>query len=423
MEDEVVALYDDGGRPAGAAPRTVVRAQNLRHGATGVIVRDPWGRVYVHRRTHTKDVYPSRWDFSAGGVLLEGEDPLVGARRELAEELGVTSEPVPLGEADYADDHTSYRAFLYVTTWDGPITPQPEEVAYGAWLSVERLLERIDDPEIEFMPDSVALLGAWVRNRAASVVETEQGWDSVATVVEGQWLDRRPRYPDYEEQLRTETRLMARVAPLVTLPVPVPVVLEEEPLRVRHRLIPGSAASEEALDAAQGRRLGEFLRCLHDLPVSVYVEAGVPDAVAARAELLATLERFLHRVQPLLPEELRAQASELLRYAALRTPTTLVHGDIGPRHVLCEDGRITGVIDWSDAREADPALDLAWPLYGAPEPFADAVATAYGVTDDELGRALSWYRLGPWYEVLWGLGPGGQEAVDSGLAGIVDRLT
>jgi aminoglycoside phosphotransferase (APT) family kinase protein/8-oxo-dGTP pyrophosphatase MutT (NUDIX family) len=423
VDEEVVALYDDGGRPTGAAPRSVVRAQNLRHGATGVIVRDPWGRVYVHRRTHTKDVYPSRWDFSAGGVLLAGEDPLVGARRELAEELGVTSEPVPLGEADYADEHTSYRAFLYVTTWDGPITPQPEEVAYGAWLSIERLLERIDDPEIEFMPDSVSLLVAWLRDRAASVAEPEQGWDSVATVVEGQWLDRRPRYPDFETQLRTETRLMARLAPLVPLPVPEPVLLEEEPLRVRHRMIPGSPASDDALDAEQGARLGEFLRCLHDLPVSVYVDAGVPDAVAARAELLATLERFLHRVQPLLPDHLRAQASELLRHAAFRTPTTLVHGDLGPRHVLCQDGRITGVIDWSDVREADPALDLAWPLYGAPEPFAEAVATAYGATDDELERALAWYGLAPWYDVLWGLGPGGQEVVDSGLAAIVERLT
>ncbi len=423
MDEEVVALYDDGGRPAGAAPRSLMRAHNLRHAATGVIVRDSWGRIYVHRRTHTKDVYPSRWDFSAGGVLLAGEDPLEGAGRELAEELGVTSELEPLGEADYADQHTSYHAFLYVTTWDGPIIPQPEEVAYGAWLSVERLLERIDDPEIEFMPDTVSLLGPWLRQRALEQVQPEQGWDSAATIVEGNWLDRRPRYPDYEVQLRTETRLMPRLAPLLPLAVPVPIVLDEEPLRVRHVMIPGGPAPGDALDVEEGRRLGGFLRALHDLPVNIYVEAGVPDAVVARAELLATLERFLQRVHPLLPEKLHERASELLRYTALRTPTTLVHGDVGPGHVLCEDGRITGVIDWSDAREADPALDLAWALYGASDAFAEGVATAYGVTDDELVRALAWYRLGPWYEVLWGLGPGGQEFIDSGLAGIVDRLT
>lgn len=158
------------------------------------------------------------------------------------------------------------------------------------------------------------------------------------------------------------------------------------------------------------------------MPVNVYVETGVPDAVAARAELLTTLERLLHRVVPMLPEDLRAKGADLLRYVALPTPTTLVHGDLGPHHVLYDGGRITGVIDWSDARVGDPALDLAWVLYGTSEEFAESLATTYGATDDELVRALAWYRLGPWYEVLWGLGPGGQEFIDSGLEGIVARL-
>jgi 8-oxo-dGTP pyrophosphatase MutT (NUDIX family) len=102
--EEQVALYDESGRPCGVAPRSRVRAENLRHGATGIVVRDPLGRFYVHRRTDTKDVYPGLYDLCAGGVLQAGEEPLPSALRELAEELGVTGVPLEsLGEGDYSD--------------------------------------------------------------------------------------------------------------------------------------------------------------------------------------------------------------------------------------------------------------------------------------------------------------------------------
>jgi isopentenyldiphosphate isomerase len=422
VDEEVVALYDDGGRPDGNAPRSLMRAQNLRHAATGIIVRDPYGRIYVHRRTPTKDLYPAHWDFTAGGVVLAGEDPFEGARRELAEELGVTSELESLGESDYLDAHTSYHAFRYITTWDGPITPQPEEVAYGAWLSIERLLDRLSDPEVAFMPDARALFGDWLHERAADHEEPHEGWDTVATVVEGTWLDRVPRFADAEVQLRNEVRLMARLAPLLPLEVPAPIVLDDSPLRVRHRLVHGELATGAALTRDDGRRLGEFLRALHDMPVNVYVESGIPDRAAARAELLATLERMLHRVLPLVPDEHQEAGKALLRRVALHTPATLVHGDLAAHHVTSGPDGIMGVLDWKDARVADPAIDLAWPLYGTSEPCAEAVATAYGVSDDELVRALDWHRLGPWYETMWGQGPGGPTFVASGLNGIVDLL-
>jgi aminoglycoside phosphotransferase (APT) family kinase protein len=422
VDEEVVALYDDGGRPDGSAPRSVMRAQNLRHAATGIVVRDPYGRIYVHRRTPTKDLYPAHWDFTAGGVVLHGEDPLAGARRELAEELGVTSELEPLGESDYEDAHTRYHAFRYETCWDGPITPQPEEVAYGAWLSVERLLDRLADPEVPFMPDARALFGPWLDARARDRGEPHEGWDTVATIVEGAWLDRVPRFADAEEQLRNEVRLMPRLAPLLPLAVPVPIVLDEAPLRVRHQLLPGQLATGTTLSREDGRRFGEFLRALHDMPVNIYVESGIPDGTAARAELLATLERMLHRVVPLLPAEHEEAGKALLRRIALRTPATLVHGDLAAHHVTSGPSGIVGVLDWKDARVADPAVDLAWPLYATSEPFAEAVATSYGVNDDELARALDWHRLGPWYEAMWGQGPGGPEVVSSGVRGIVELL-
>jgi aminoglycoside phosphotransferase (APT) family kinase protein len=34
----------------------------------------------------------------------------------------------------------------------------------------------------------------------------------------------------------------------------------------------------------------------------------------------------------------------------------LVHGDVGPAHILLLDGVVSGIIDWSDAHIGDPAM-------------------------------------------------------------------
>lgn len=162
--EERVALYDEDGTVVGSAPRSVMRAQNLRHAASSVVVRDALGRIYLHRRTDTKDVYPGLLDFAAGGVVVAGEDPADGARREAEEELGITGALLePMGTADYADEQTRYRAFRYLVRWDGPIRWQAEEVAWGDWVTVEELMERLVDDPRSIVPDTAAVWGDLVR--------------------------------------------------------------------------------------------------------------------------------------------------------------------------------------------------------------------------------------------------------------------
>jgi 8-oxo-dGTP pyrophosphatase MutT (NUDIX family) len=165
--DELIGLYDDAGHEIGVAPRSRMRALNLHHAATAVVVRDAAGRVYLHRRTDTKDVYPGRYDFAAGGVLGAGEEPYAAAERELAEELGISGVRLePVGEGDYRDDHTSYRAFCFTVTWDGPVVWQPEEVAWGEWVAPPDLVSWVAREPEAFMPDTVALLLDWVRRES-----------------------------------------------------------------------------------------------------------------------------------------------------------------------------------------------------------------------------------------------------------------
>ena len=165
MADEVVAHYDEDGDVIGSVARSRLRRENLWHAASSVVVRDPAGRVYLHRRTTTKDVYPGLLDFAAGGVVLAGEDPAEGAVRETAEELGVSGVPlVPQGVVAYADAHTCYHAHRFTTVWDGEITWQPEEVSWGDWVTVAHLLRLLERSPHSVVPDSGAVWGELVRS-------------------------------------------------------------------------------------------------------------------------------------------------------------------------------------------------------------------------------------------------------------------
>ena len=161
--DELVARYDSSGSVTGAVPRSVMRAEGLWHAATLVLVRSGSGeRVYVHKRTPTKDVYPGMHDCWAGGVVSAGETPDSGAARELAEELGISGVPLtPLFTFRYVEPPVRYHAYAYEVRWDGPITHQPEEIAAGWWLDLAELREKLTDPDWPFVPDGRAAIGKW----------------------------------------------------------------------------------------------------------------------------------------------------------------------------------------------------------------------------------------------------------------------
>jgi 8-oxo-dGTP pyrophosphatase MutT (NUDIX family) len=160
--EEQVAIVDDTGAVIGSAPRSVMRRDNLPHVVVAVLVRDPTGRVYVHRRTDSKDVFPGMHDCFAAGCMQAGEEPAAAAAREVAEELGVTGVPLePLLVLRYDDESTRHVCHAFTTVWDGPVTHQPAEVAWGGWMTPAELRDRLADPTWPFVPDGRALLDRW----------------------------------------------------------------------------------------------------------------------------------------------------------------------------------------------------------------------------------------------------------------------
>lgn len=263
--------------------------------------------------------------------------------------------------------------------------------------------------------------GAPDRRVAPSRVPVDKpGWDSDAVVVDGRYIERAPRRAQVRRGLERECRILPVVAPLLPLAVPVPVAVPadgEGPWRVRHEMLPGVAVGAEHLTGAAGERVGAFLRVLHDLPL-----AGLGLHVRPDDQFAHTVARMRTEVLPRLEPAHRRAGAGLLDRVARATPSVLAHRDLGPEHLLVTDGSVSGVIDWTDAALDDPAVDLAWTANGTPAPFREGLLRAYAPTGGELRRSLDRHRLGPWFEVLWGLDQGDPAFVRSGLDGVHRRL-
>jgi aminoglycoside phosphotransferase (APT) family kinase protein len=165
------------------------------------------------------------------------------------------------------------------------------------------------------------------------------------------------------------------------------------------------------------------LRALHGVSPADAIRHGALDADKAKEVLAGEIDRMRREVLPLLDDGAATQGARLLDTAAAPPPSlALAHADLGPEHILVADGKVAGVIDWTDARVTDPAIDLAWLLNGTPVPVAAAIAEAYGADESMRRRAYAWHQLGPWHEVLYGFDTGEDGYVQSGLAGVRRRL-
>jgi len=163
--DELVDVIDESGRTVGVVTRQEMRRRRLPHRSTAVLVFDHAGRLFVHLRTPTKDVFPSHWDVAVGGVLGAGEDFDEGARREVREELGIDAALEPLFTFRYEDAATVVQVHVYRLVHDGPFTLQPEEIVRGEFVPVADVWQR--SSREAFCADGLAVLREYVRRLGA----------------------------------------------------------------------------------------------------------------------------------------------------------------------------------------------------------------------------------------------------------------
>ncbi|MFF2384763.1 NUDIX hydrolase [Streptomyces sp. NPDC058108] len=155
--DEILDIVDENDVVVGVSPRAEAYARGLRHRCVFVRARDAEGRLFVHRRTATKLVFPSLYDMFVGGVVGAGESYDSAALREAEEELGISGLPDPAFLFKFLYDDGAGRTWwsaVYEVRCDLPVNPQVEEVAWHAFLTEEEVERRL--PEWTWVPDGLA---------------------------------------------------------------------------------------------------------------------------------------------------------------------------------------------------------------------------------------------------------------------------
>ena len=155
--EELFDIYDKEGRHIGTAPRSRCHGDpSLIHRTSHVVVIHPQnGSILLQKRNLQKDIQPGKWDTAVGGHLALGEDYLTGAKRELAEELGIKGEVelFPIFDSKIRNDIESEDVRVFGAFIAGGFEFDPGEIDEIRFWQRDEL----EDPELQkdFTPNLI----------------------------------------------------------------------------------------------------------------------------------------------------------------------------------------------------------------------------------------------------------------------------
>lgn len=90
MQEEIFPLVDEQGNTIGQATRSECHSgSKLLHPVIHLHVFNEEGKLYMQKRSATKDIQPDKWDSSVGGHIDLNETPQQAALREAGEEISL----------------------------------------------------------------------------------------------------------------------------------------------------------------------------------------------------------------------------------------------------------------------------------------------------------------------------------------------
>ncbi|MGV3614498.1 MAG: macrolide 2'-phosphotransferase [Fimbriimonas sp.] len=254
---------------------------------------------------------------------------------------------------------------------------------------------------------------------AADALETNESGADFRTAIGTDrngvaWVLRVPRRADVLNGAEYESGVLELVRP--RLQVSVPDWKIHTPELIAYPLLAGTPAASIDPEKADydwhldPRRPGEtFLDSLAEAMVALHrIDTDVASAAGLRiqspAETRHALSAHMDETRRMLrvPEPLWARWQRWVGDDTFWPDhTALVHGDLHPGHMLVDhDGRLVGLIDWTEAEVSDPALDFTV----IPAVFGDEVLQDLLTRYARFG-GITWPRMRDHIAERWAAAP------------------
>lgn len=171
--DEMIEVLDNKGVSTGEVrTKAEIHKVGLWHRTAHVWIVTSEGNLLLQRRGPNMPTYPNCWDISSAGHISAGEPTVVGAQREILEELKISIPENKLeflgtvrSESIHQDGKYINREFqdVFLVTMDinlSSLTPQASEViefVFWPWQELQKRAEA-QDPELVPHPNEYAML-------------------------------------------------------------------------------------------------------------------------------------------------------------------------------------------------------------------------------------------------------------------------
>lgn len=104
------------------------------HPVVHLHIIDRYSRVYLQKRSLSKDIQPGKWDTAVGGHVSYGESIIEAVYREASEELGFTEfNPIYLESYEFESEIECELVNVFAAVGNYELHPDHDEVEEGKW--------------------------------------------------------------------------------------------------------------------------------------------------------------------------------------------------------------------------------------------------------------------------------------------------